>query len=293
MKRPNTPDSFAVITIPSSVEFEHEFKLRLTGIAQNQSGVKIPPFSYVGMFAGSTKPKPFQRKRPNLSKIPAGKLPKLSEMRQIAVDLHTGSYAPCPPGQSRRLELALQHIYDGHNTFPITYVRGDVQTANKWCMDSLLLITESKMIFQPSGPSSGSISVEIPFSEIASWDVVDNELVRKNDSGINVHRVNGIHHYFGFKYIRDVKHTLEFFWNKFQVANGRPVMLGSTHGRPIEKVYTLSGEVNNPTPPHGSQDITDQNGAPVRTGMMITPGAKSAILAPKLGGSAGPSRYYI
>ena len=42
------------------------------------------------MFAGESKPKPFQRKRPNLSKLPQGKLPLLHDMRQQALQLHKG-----------------------------------------------------------------------------------------------------------------------------------------------------------------------------------------------------------
>lgn len=275
VKRPDTEDSNVILSIPSTVEFEHELKLRLTGISQSNGGFKMPSFNYVGMFAGSTKPKPFQRKRPNLSNLPAGKLPKLQIMRQIAVDNHNGSYAPCPAGHSRRMDLALQHIYDGHNTFPVTYVKGDANVANKWCMDSLLLITESTMEFLPRGNNSNVIAIH--FDNITSWDVVDNETKRQNDSGINIYRKDGLHHYFGFKYIRDVKHTLEFFWNKYQVARGRPVKPGSTHGRPIVSIYTLAGEVAAPPPPEGNLDIVDQDGSHVRPGSMIKPGNKQSL----------------
>jgi hypothetical protein len=66
------------------------------------------------MFAGATKPKPFQRKRPNLSYLPSGKLPPLNEMRATALQLQRGSYKPCPPGESRRIQLAIQHIHEGN-----------------------------------------------------------------------------------------------------------------------------------------------------------------------------------
>lgn len=96
----------------NSIEFEGEIKERLYALSLSDRSVKIPSPTYIGMFAGATKPKPFQRKRPNLSRLPPGKLPTLQEMRTIANELHKGSYKPCSHGNSRRMDLALQHIYE-------------------------------------------------------------------------------------------------------------------------------------------------------------------------------------
>ena len=101
-------EQFVILTMAISVELEGELKLRLNGLATATKGLKIPPSLYVGMFAGATKPKPFQRKRPNLSYLPSAKLPSLNDMRGMALKLHKGSYRPCPPGESRRLALAIQ-----------------------------------------------------------------------------------------------------------------------------------------------------------------------------------------
>jgi len=46
------------------------------------------------MFAGPTKPKPFERKRANLTEIKQGKMPPLALMRQIALERHRGSERP-------------------------------------------------------------------------------------------------------------------------------------------------------------------------------------------------------
>lgn len=96
----------------NSIEFEGEIKERLYSYSISDRSFKIPTPTYIGMFAGATKPKPFQRKRPNLSRLPPGKLPSLQEMRSIATELHKGSYRPCSSGSSRRMDLALQHIYE-------------------------------------------------------------------------------------------------------------------------------------------------------------------------------------
>jgi hypothetical protein len=286
VKRPDTEDSFVILHLPTSVELEHELKLRFTNLASSRQGVKIPAFMYVGMFAGSTKPKPFQRKRPNISRIPAGKLPQLQEMRATAEKRHSGSYAPCPPGSSRRIDLAVQHIFEGYNTFPITYVKGNIEYSNKWCMDSIFLITESKIVFHPTGLNASGI--EFFFDDISHWDVEDLETAReKNVSGITIYlsayadNPSRAEVYFGFKYIRDAKHTLEYFWNKHQVAHGRSVKLGSTHGRPLETVYTLSGEMPAPPPTQGQIDIVDSDGMVVRPGHMVKPGNRTSLAVAK------------
>ncbi len=80
-----------ILTLANSVEFEAELKLRLSGMAAQNRNMKIPSPMYIGMFAGATKPKPFQRKRPNISHLPSAKLPTLHDMRSSAIDLHKGS----------------------------------------------------------------------------------------------------------------------------------------------------------------------------------------------------------
>ena len=253
-------ENFIIINVHNSVEVEAGLRDRFAA----NKGVRAPATSYVSMFAGATKPKPFQRKRPNLTKLPAGKLPPLAQMRNIALDLHKGSYAPCPAGNSRRLDLATQHIFDGYNTFPVTYVKGQASLANQWRLESLLLVTENMMVFRPTGIQGPS--VEIAFDDIETWQTVDNETVRKNDSGIDVFRKTGEHHYFGTPHIRDLKHSLEYFWNKYQIMIGGTCVPGSTHGRPLETVHTLSGEVKATESVMGSSEIVDSDGTIIRAG---------------------------
>ena len=160
----------------NSVEFEGELKLRFNGAAANSNKqVKIPSPMYIGMFAGATKPKPFQRKRPNLSQLPAGKLPTLHEMRNSAIDLHKGSYKPCPNGESRRLEIALQHIYEGQNTFALLKIRGPTSLSSQYRPDSLLIITDEMILFKPRGNQSEA-KIEFSFEDIVDWNIVDNDL---------------------------------------------------------------------------------------------------------------------
>lgn len=78
------PDAvFVSIRVENSLELEDELKQRARAetrraLASGQTSPQRPASVYLGMFAGVTKPKPFQRKRPNLSfTVPEGELPSL------------------------------------------------------------------------------------------------------------------------------------------------------------------------------------------------------------------------
>ena len=113
-----------IVKVINSLELESELRLRFQGLsaacrAQGLTPPKIPSFNYVGMYAGATKPKPFQRKRANLSHQKQGKLPPLSTMRDIALARHQGSGAPVPTSLSKRVALAFEHVYKGTNSFVV------------------------------------------------------------------------------------------------------------------------------------------------------------------------------
>ena len=44
------------------------------------SAIAVPSYSYLGMFAGPTKPKPFERKRANLTQLKQSKMPALTKV---------------------------------------------------------------------------------------------------------------------------------------------------------------------------------------------------------------------
>ena len=268
-------DELVILTMAVSVEFEGELKLRLGSVATAGKGFKMPTTMYVGMFAGATKPKPFQRKRPNLSKLAPSKLPHLHDMRSLALQLHKGSYRPCPPGESRRMELATQHIYEGYNSFPLLSVRGH-NVQNMWRPESSLQIKEEMIVFRPMGANVGT-SVEFAFADIEDWTAIDNENSRSDESSIEIKSTEGSVINFGISFIRDVKHSLEFFWNVYQVANGGKVKLGSTHGRPLVTITTLSGEVPSPEAPRGLSEVVDQDGILVRPGARMAPRRTSVV----------------
>lgn len=84
------PDNvFISVRIENSIDLEDELKQRARAEAAHARNAgrepqAAPTSVYLGMFAGFTKPKPFQRKRPNLSfAVPEGKLPTLKVKRHV------------------------------------------------------------------------------------------------------------------------------------------------------------------------------------------------------------------
>jgi hypothetical protein len=62
------------------------------------------------------------------------------------------------------------------------------------------------------------------------------------------------------RFASDVKHVMEFFWNTHLLSNGYDPQPGSTHGRVVEELYTVSGSIPRPPVPQGSLRISDANG---------------------------------
>ena len=66
--------------------------------------------------------------------------------------------------------------------------------------------------------------------------------------------------------------------------------LGSTHGRPLVTIATLSGDKPPPEAPRGQCEVVDLDGTLVRPGARMAPRRSSAILATAsavMGGSGG------
>lgn len=262
-------DGFVIFKMANTIELEGELKLRTSA-----PGMFPPPVMYVGMFAGESKPKPFQRKRPNLSKLPVGKLPGLMDMRSQALELHRGSYRPCAPGVSRRLDLAVQHIHEGFNTFNLIRIRGAPSIANQYRPESVVQIKDEAWVFKPFGANSTN-TIDLKFDDITDWRVEESGM---NDSGIELQLANGGTLTFVFTHVRDVKHTMEYYWNIFRVATGGSVKMGSTHGRPIVTTTTLSGEVPALPSPIGTYDVVDQDGTAVRPGGKMVPRTRNSMI---------------
>ena len=103
------------LSVPKCVELEHELAGRLEACRLE---FRRPAVSYIGMFAGAQKPKPFQRRRASLTAAAAadsgGMRIAPTTMRRLS--LQTAHELP----SGTRRELALQHIHSGANRFTVS-----------------------------------------------------------------------------------------------------------------------------------------------------------------------------
>jgi len=100
------------------------------------------------MFAGVTKPKPFQRKRASLTSSSAETLPPLDEMRAIALERYRGGGKPMHVDRSARRALAVEHMYDGKCNFQIESATGP--SLEGYTSDAVLSFTENAMQYYGS-----------------------------------------------------------------------------------------------------------------------------------------------
>ena len=259
-----------ILKYENSLEIENEIKMRFKGIqrqaqSQGRSAPRMPPFEYVGMYAGPTKPKPFQRKRANLSTRAQGKLPSLTTMRTLAVSSHQGSGRPVPGHESRRITLALENIHRGTQTFRLKSLQGveGVPAAGATLVMDYEII---KLI------SNGMQVWEKKWDELDDYEVVD----RMHHGDPN----NGVKFFFPIPgtadqelevfcvvdEVRLLMYAVEFFYNRKLEANGEPAKRQTTHGRRVLKMHTLTGEIDPPPAPKGDLTVRDVEGIVVRAG---------------------------
>jgi hypothetical protein len=147
---------------------------------------------------------------------------------------------------------------------------------------------EVEQYWTASGEARTDNAIEIDYADIADWQVKDLESLRAmltpagfhshdhsqaGTGGIEVTTRKGQQQLFVFAHIRDVKHTLEFFWNKYQISHGGVVKPGSTHGRPIVSITTLASGAAGATPPDAPQGFTEVVDI---DGSVVTPGGRMA-----------------
>ena len=270
-------ETFAVVKVHNSLELENEAKLRLRGLsrASNAAPVSIT-FGYCGVYAGPTKPKPFQRKRANLSTREQGKLPPLALMRDLALARHLGSGAPTRANGSKRLVHALEHIHKGGNTFAVmhAYERGVATAAGANGMNAV----ESKLALTAGDFGQPGIAyvegqkmvLEHAWADVLDYEVHDKVHQGEHSSGIEItfaDKAGGSAHkwFFVVLDVLQLGDAVEHFWNRREVAAGRPPRPRSTHGRAVAKVTTLHGEIDAPKRPRGDLDVVDEHGTLVRS----------------------------
>jgi len=272
-------DHFIIVNVDNSLEIDSEFTLRLKGRKSPESNAaRKCSVEYLGVYA-MEKPKPFQRKRGNLSaRLPQGSnLPPIVTMRAVATASYRGSGRPSTENYSRRRLLALEHIHCGTQTFRVQSIRGlELAVSNL-----IVYVTQDYEQISLHNLNSVDAFWFRSWNELLSYEVID----RVHHGGRN----NGIK----FKFVdteqevlivvsevRLFMHTTEFFYNLEQERRTGSLKFAkrqTTHGRRVLSVATLFGESPAPEMPKGIREVRDVEGTVVRPAVEAVQGSMSTI----------------
>jgi hypothetical protein len=103
-------EEFVTLHVTNSSELEQDLGARINAVCEGE-GVQAPAVTYVGIFAGTQKPKPFQRKRASLTKK-TDEDSQLSPQDMRRLSLTTNSARE----KGTRRGLAIEHIHTGERT---------------------------------------------------------------------------------------------------------------------------------------------------------------------------------
>jgi hypothetical protein len=275
---------FMTFNVENSLELEQNLGLRFIGAVREKlcAASQLPTFSYLGMFAGPTKPKPFERKRANLTAIQQGKMPPLVQMRQIALERHRGSERPMAAEVSRRKKLSLDHIHDGVVAFSVFAASGAGGLSDMSCNNAKLILDDDGVVFANDVSEVGAAVAStttrrmvLPFRDIESWEMLESATdVTKN--GVRLTCADGTY-FFAVEDVNHLRVSLESFDNAYQVAEGGSARPGTTHGRQVVSLHTLMGEVLAPPPPTGSSEVVDQDGNAVKGKGAVAPKRRGSL----------------
>jgi len=217
--------TYVVVHVENSLELERDIRLRLKGAAR--PGARFPAFQYVGMFAGPTKPKPFQRKRPNLTDRAQGKLPPLSSMRHWAMEHYRGSLKPVMTGAKGRIEYALDHIHAGCVAVPLQPMgaQGPGGFANTVAGGGAQLKVDYEGLAVTLG--GGVVPVLLLLFREHVQDVHVRDSIHTAESGVGLDVTSPMGRYFlpiPMTQIRYARAAVEFFWNRYRLAGVHTVL---------------------------------------------------------------------
>lgn len=232
-------DNVIVLSVSDSIDLEKELFCRM---AASEPVFELPKIVHIGICAGFCKPKLTQRQRSIISMAPLEFSGDINKLRAASIRVHSYSGVDSSPGSATRHNLAMEYIVHGHNSFPVITMGG--HHSPLWSFGATLQLSGECIIFRTDKLSLLSRQpavVNIPYSFVDHWNIVDNSHCYPSESGVDVFMKSGDHWFFGLGNIERLKHTLEYFWNQHLLSEGRQCMPGSTNGRNLWAVLTLSG----------------------------------------------------
>lgn len=168
---------------------------------------------------------------------------------------------------SKRMKLFREHVHHGTQTIPLKKLNGLIGVPSE---GACLVLDYHQLRFEARGKPVW----EAQWSQVNDYEVYDLCHQGERDNGVRFFfDQEGCEHEV-FCVVDDVKtimHTVEHFFNaKLELAAPTPLEFTakpkSTHGRRVQKVYTLTGDSAPPSLPDGNKDvISDVTGALVPT----------------------------
>jgi len=235
---------------------------------------------YLGVYA-MEKPKPFQRKRGNLSaQLPQGSnLPPLVTMREVATASHRGSGKPSTENYSRRNLLALEHIHCGTQTFRVQSIHGLELAVSK----TIVYVTQDYEQISLHSLNSVDAFWSKSWNDLLSYEVVDRVHHGDRNNGVKFKFLDSEREVFIIlSEVRLLMHTTEFFYNLEQERRTSSLKFAkrqTTHGRRVLSVATLFGESPATEVPEGVREVRDVEGTVVRPAVEAAQGSMSVILS--------------
>lgn len=279
------PEVFIILKMAVSVELETELRARIragmrAAAANAVPGAPTPPlppeFDYIGLFAGATKPRPFQRRRANLSPVvPDGALPSLGIMRKRAMEASNGLLKALKPGLSQRPVHALDYVHTGANEFPFLWWKGGGISGGRSSKAAALVLSFDGLVVNSSG--GGAVGNKLSYEEIENVRMINSD--EGGAAGIlalNLGKDSAPSEYgLGPAALLPAKTALESFVNNARTNRGpvagkvRAPIEGSVGGRDVCRVFTLAGPADPPPPPQRKLEIIDLNGSRLAAGSML------------------------
>eukprot|EP00937_MAST-01D_sp_MAST-1D-sp2_P007764 g7764.t1 len=233
--------NYVTLAVGNSTELEQNLSIRIKAMLHESSSTRPPNISYMGIFSGPEKPKPFQRRRASLTADTTDALPSPQVMRRLSMSATRNRRTGI------RRQLAIQHIHEGHNYFNVQ-LPGGGSSFLVVDYDGLQLVTNPTM--RPLNPRWQTAWLDEDGEPLISQWQVQGDVVRvhvaasgrADESTQNFNMaVPGAAEAAGPMHL---VHTMEFYMNSALIAAGRECVPGSTHGRDVLKVHTLLGAVD-------------------------------------------------
>jgi hypothetical protein len=220
---------YFILKVARSAELEKQMTARISALfnpseTERAEGTAMQPngpppqFTYIGIFAGAEKPKPFQRKRASLTSSTNERLPSASTMRRLSMT------STQERKKGSREEFALQHIHEGRNVFKVM-LAGGVRK------DLIMENSQLQVVLSAASTDRNKLDIIIPYDQVDQYELQGEKIAIATKAAEGEEAAT---HFFNTSDPSHMLNTFEFFLNQYRAMNGQEYIPGSTHGRTVQ-----------------------------------------------------------